>query len=466
MSVAIQSATQNINTSSRAFLVGVALSTLALVGLLGALGISLIPFALVCAAALTFWLAFRYPMSGLGGFLAFIPVYTLAFLVAKFFGPRYLGSLEGIDRVVLLLFTCILWYRNRVRLTLPDKFLLVCFGLALLRLAFSGTVLGFLTDFNFLIAYAAGRVTVLNSEREQVWAKRAVWIIAVISVLGMIEVFYIGEAPRTVLYLAVANGGTSGQTLDAAFHANEYSGLRESATMFGPLQFAPLCMAALVIWWVYSRKPLPGMMIAAGLVCSVTRSAWLGTAVAVVVLAIAMNQTKRLIKYGAIALVMIIIAIPLLGLTDYLLSTKAGEDPSSQSHQESLLGGMKYVVTHPLGTGPGSVGKFAVKQDENAAGIEDTYLTLAAQYGLLSLFCFVGFLASAALLLWRAPSQRSYVGVGILAGFSTVMMFAALHDVFPLACWLWFPVGLGIRSISEAQNGNNSTPIFSPARNT
>jgi hypothetical protein len=429
-----------------AFHVGAALSVLAFAGLLGLLGVSLIPFALLCGMALLLWLAFRYPMKGLAGFLAFIPIYTLAFLLAKFFGPHYVGLLEGSDRVVLLLFTFILWRQNRIELKTPDWLLLGCFAIAVVRLLISGTLLGLLTDFNFLIAYAAGRVTVLTTEREKLWAKRAVWIVAVISVLGMVEVFYIGEAPRTMLYLAVANGGTAGQTLDAAFHADQYLGLRESATMFGPLQFAPLCMAALVLWWVYCRNAIPAAMIGAGLVCSVTRSAWVGTAAAFITLAVLTGQTRRLLKYGALMLALFIAAIPILGLKDYLLSTKSGQDPSRESHEESLFGGMKYTLAHPLGTGPGSVGKWAVKQETNAAGIEDTYLTIGAQYGIPALLCFVGFLGSALRILWREHTQRAYAAVGILAGFGTVMMFVALHDVFPLACWLWFPVGVAIRS--------------------
>lgn len=424
---------------------------LVLVGLLAALGVSLVPFAIVGAVGVLLWLAFRYPMIGLGAVLAFMPVYPLAFLLAKFFGPSYIGLLEGSDRVALLLFTFILWRRNGVRFTVPDWFLLICFGLAVARLAFGGTRIGLLTDFNFLIAYAAGRVTILTAIQEKRWARRAVWIVAVLAVLGMAEVFVIGEGPRTLLYLTVANGGTEGQSLDAAFHADQYFGLRESSTMFGPLQFAPLCMAALIVWWVYFRNPLPGAMITAGLICSLTRSAWVGTAVAICALGVTMGQTKRLARYAVLALGLFAAAVPVLSLNDYLLSAKTGQDPSGQSHEESLFGGLEYTLEHPLGSGPGSLGKWAVKEEKNAIGIEDTYLTIAGQYGIPSLLCFVGFLVSALRMLWRKRTQPAFVALGIVVGFGTVMIFAALHDVFPLACWLWFPVGLAIRSLSEPE---------------
>jgi len=348
-----------------------------------------------------------------------------------------------------------LWRKNGVRFTTPDWLLLSCFGLAAVHLTFGGNVLALLSDFNFMIAYAAGRVTVLNAESENKWANRAVWTVAALAVFGMIEVFVIGEGPRTVLYLAVGRGGTQDGALDAAFHGQSYSWMRESSTMFGPLQFAPLCMAALIMWWVYSRKLLPGAMIAAGLICSVTRSAWVGSAVALSAVSVLMGQSRKLLQYGVILLALFIAAIPLLGLTDYLVSTKTGQDASAQGHQESILDGIQYMAHHPLGVGPGNAGKFALNEG-TAFSVENTYLTLAAEYGILTTLLFIGFMISVVRTLWRQNTRLAYVAIGIVLGFGTVMIFAALHDVFPLACWLWFPVGLAIRSASQdaASNGD------------
>src|SRR5579864_3060827 len=433
------------------------LSVLVFLALLSAFGVSMIPVAIVVGVTFLLWLAFRFPMVGLGGCLALIPVYTLAFLLAKFFGPPYMGLTEGGDRVIFLLLTFVLWRRNGIKFTTPDWLLLICFGLAAVHLFLPGSLLGLLTDFNFMIAYAAGRVTVLSTEKEQRWANRAVWIVAFLAVLGMIEVFVIGEGPRTVLYLAVGRGGTQDGALDAAFHGQGYSWMRESSTMFGPLQFAPLCMAALIIWWVYSRKLLPGAMIAAGLICSVKRSAWLGSAVALSALAVLMGQTKRFLQYSAILLALFIAAIPLLGLTDYLVSTKTGQDASAQGHRESIVDGIQYMAHHPLGVGPGNAGKFAL-DESTAFSVENSYLTLAVEYGILTALCFIGFMASVVRTLWRQKTRVAYVAIGIVLGFGTVMIFAALHDVFPLACWLWFPVGLAIRCASE-DSARNETAV-------
>jgi O-Antigen ligase len=422
---------------------------LLLTALLGALGVQLIGVALFLGAAGFLWLLSRQPVGSLGVVLACMPVLPVAFMIGEYFGPSYTTLLSPFDRALLVLLTFILWWRNGVKLTTPDWFLLACFALAVLRLAFSGTLVALLSDFNLMFAYAAGRVVVLAANQEKVWASRAVWIVAILSVLGMAEVFVFGEGPRTLLYLSVADSATDAGALSAPFHAEGYSGLRESATMVGPLQFAPLCMAALVIWWVYCRKPWPAIMVAAGLVLSVTRSAWLGTALAIPLLAIIMKQKKRFFLYAALVLALFVASVPVLGFGDYLSLIEKGQDYSSQGHEESILNGLRYASDHPFGVGPGNAGSYATKDNTSGFFIESTYLTFAAEYGILTTMCFLGFLFSALWVLSRERTQLAYAAIGVIVGFGTVMMVAPLHQDFPLQTWIWFPIGLAIRSSAK-----------------
>jgi hypothetical protein len=426
-------------------------------GLLHALQVPLTAVALLFAAAALLWTAFRYPLVCLGIVLALMPIYPVAFLLAKFFGPTYIAMFEGCDRVVLLLLSFILLRRNGVKLLTADWFLLVGFGLALGRLVFGGSLVILLADFSFMIAYAAGRVVPLTADQQKVWARVAVWVVAVLSVLGMSEVFLLGQGPRALLYLSVADGFTPDGTLDGRFFADSFAGLRESAGMVSPPFFALLCMAALIIWWVYLRNPLPAAMITAGLICSVTRSAWLGTAVAIALLAMLMGQTRRLYTYAALALVLFVASVPLLGLGDFLSSTKTGDDPSAQGHQESLINGLEYVIGHPFGSGPGNydrpVGaKHSMTSTSSAPFIENSYLMLASEYGVLAGVCFLGFLVTAMRLAWRERKPLGYVAVGILVGFGGAMMFAPLHQDFALASWIWAPVGLAVRNSTAHQD--------------
>jgi O-Antigen ligase len=457
MSTGSQSIAKTENPFAAAFGISSIVFVLLAAGLLHLLGVPLAGFALLLSAGALVWMAVRHPITALGAVLAFMSIYPIAFLLAKFFGPRYITLFEGCDRVVLLLLAYILWRRDGVKLVAPDWFLLGCFGLAVVRLAFGGSLINLLADFSFMIAYAAGRVAPVTTGQQKCWARGAVWIIAVLSVLGMSEVFVFGEGPRAILYLSVAPSFTPDGTLDGRFFADSFAGLRESATMVSPPFFALLCMAALVIWWVYCRNPLPAAMIAAGLICSVTRSAWLGTALAIPLLAVRMAQKRRFLLYAALALVLFIASVPVVGLGDYLFSTKTRQEPSAQGHQESLVNGLEYVIGHPFGSGPGNYdrgpgAKHSISSSSDAPFIENSYLILASEYGVVTGLCFLGFLLTALWLAWPQRTQLGYAAVGILVGFGAAMMVAPLHVDFALASWIWFPVGLAVRFSTAIQD--------------
>jgi hypothetical protein len=423
--------------------------------LLHVLGIPLLMFSLFAIPVVLLGVALVHPSFALGATLAFIPMFPLTLYIARFFGPHFLMSnvAVGCDRAILLFLVCILWWRNGIKLTEPDWFLLACLGIAVARLIFGGSLLPVVADFSFIIAYAAGRVTVLTPTQEASWAKRAVWIAAVSSIVGMGEIFILGETPRTILYLAVTNGTTENGELNGTFRASGFTGFRESGIMSGPIPFASLCMVALILCWVYRHKLLPAGMIFAGLICSVTRSGWLGTAVAIPFLAVVMGQRKRLLPYAAVGLVFFLAAIPVLGLGDYILATKTGQEGSALDHKASLVEGLGYVIAHPLGSGPGNVGMYSTKENDNGVFFESTYLTLAGEYGIAASLCFVGFLFSAARVAWRQRTQLGYAAVGTVVGFGAVMVVVALHTDFGLASWLWFPVGLAVRSSAASTLG-------------
>jgi O-Antigen ligase len=427
--------------------------------LLHALNISPMPFILFAAATTLVGFACTKTTTCVGIFLFIMPFFTLMFLLAEFFGPDYIANLEGIDRCVLLLLTTILLFQNGLVLAFADWLILATFVIAAIRLPLDGLLLSLVSDFGFIIAYFAGRGISLTNVQQKNWARVAVWTIALISVAGMLEVFGFGEGPRTILYLRVAEATTvNGVALNASYHAAGFTGLRESATMLGPLQFAPLCMAALVFWWVYYRKPLPGLMILAGLVCSVTRSAWAGTAVSIVVLGVAMGHKKHLLTYGALAVALFVMTLPFTGIGDYLTANKQGTDLSADQHRSSVQEGTFFVMQHPLGSGARNVGRQALKTNEDATYFENAYLSLAGAYGIPVVLCLLGFIVEILRLSIRARTQLGFAVLGVLVGFGIVLMFASLHDVFPLACWIWFPAGLLVTQATQSV-GPSSRPI-------
>jgi hypothetical protein len=405
------------------------------------------PLVLVpLVGAVLIWAIVRYPIAALAGVLAFMPFDFIAIALGKYFGLPYMTLISACDKeVVLLLLAFLLWRRNGFKLATPDLFLLACFTLAVIRTAFGGTLVGFVTDFAFVIPYFVGRMTVLTTKQEHLWARCAVWIAGILSVLGLAEVFIFGEGPRTLLYLAI-DSETEGARLTGSFHGEGLAGLREAATMIGPNGFGALCMVALIIWWVYFRNPLPAAMIAVGLICSVTRAAWVGTAVAIPLLAVIMQEKKRLVLYATVALALFAAAVPVLDLSDYLLANKTGKDSTVDYHRDAILDGLKYAADHPFGSGNTKLSAEGVKQDTNLTIFETTYPYFAAEYGIAASLCFVGFLFSALYLLWRTRSQLGYAAAGILVGMSLVMAVTLPLRDRRLSTWALLPIGMAVQS--------------------
>jgi hypothetical protein len=406
---------------------------------------SLLLLLIPVAAVTLIWMVFRWPMIALGLVLAFMPIDFMAIALGKFFGFPHMTVVSVCDKEVpLLLLAVILWKRNGFQPAAADWFLLASLAIAAVRTVLGGTVVGLWLDFNFVIPYLVGRMTVLTEAQEQMWARCAVWIMGVLSVLGLIEVFIIGEVPRTLLYAAIGSEGTD-EGLSASFHAAGFTGLREAATTVGPNGFGAFCMIALILWWVYCRNPLPASMVAVGLVCSLTRSAWVGTAAAIPFLAILMKQNKRFFLYATVGLSLFVASIPILGLADFITNNRTGQEESAESHQEKILGGLQFVVEHPLGAGNE---KLSPGQGEvnNVGAFETTYPQLAAEYGIAVVLLFAGFLFSALRSVWQEKNRLGHAAAGILVSMSMVMVVTLPLNDRRLACWALFPIGLAIRS--------------------
>jgi hypothetical protein len=390
------------------------------------------------------WLVVDRTVPMLGIVLTIMPIDFLAVLLGHFYGLPYMTAISAATKQIpLLLLTFILLWRNGLKFKTPDWFLLAFFTIGLARLGFGGGIRGFIDDFGFLIPYTAGRVTVLTEAQEQLWAKCAVLIAAVLSAAGMIELFILGDGPRKLAYAVMFVEGD----LPDSFRASGFEGLREASTMVGPLEFAALCMVALIIWWGYLRNPVPAGLILAGLVCALTRSAWIGTVVAISVLAFRLHQQRRLMSYALLGIIGFAATIPILGIRDYLSFTRTGQEESEQVHSASLLTGLEYVGSHPFGSGPESLGPRIVQRDAAALNIESSYLTLAAEYGVVAGLCFVGFVLAAILRSWRNRTRLGYAGTAILMGFGIMMFVLPIHQDFRLACWVWFPVGLCLKQV-------------------
>ena len=434
------------NPFARVFWISGLVAVFALAGFVAIFVSPLVVFGALVGVALAWALLYR-PTRALGILLAVMPFQFLPITLGKFYGFEHMSALSICTKEApLLLLAIALLQRNGFRPVLADWFAGAFFTVALVRSAFGGFFMGFADDVVFLIPYLVGRVAVLDQAQERLWVRRAVWITAVLSVVGIGELLFLGEEPRRLLLaVALTEEDLSG------LHAGGYEGLRASSTMGGPLAFGALCMIALILWWVYSRNPIPAGIVFAGLVCSLTRSAWAGTFVAISVLALRLGQKRRFLKFGMASAVLFLVAIPLLEIRDFVSMSTTGQDNSVQGHVASLRKGVAYVLDHPLGSGGGSVGFRATKDNALLENIDSVYLTYGANYGVLAILSFGGFLVSAFCAVWKQRSQMGYAALGILVGFAIMMMFEPTRTGTQLNSWVWIPVGLSLRSVQETR---------------
>src|SRR6267142_4563824 len=210
-----------VTPSLSGFQISVAICILTLAGLLSVFLSPLMVFVpFVGAAAL--WLVLRFPVTLLGLVLAFMPFDFMAIALGKFFGLPHMTLVSVFDKeVMLLLVGILLWRRNGFKASTPDWFILACFVLALTRTLLGGSLANFAEELGFILPYAVGRMAVLTAQQEELWARGAVWIAAVLSIAGLAEVFIFGETPRTLLYMTLGE-----EELPVSFHAMGFAGLR------------------------------------------------------------------------------------------------------------------------------------------------------------------------------------------------------------------------------------------------
>lgn len=424
--------------------------------LLAALSVGATLFALTHLIAILALLALvgiavvarRCDVQGLTGiFLLLIPLQWLVIALLQVSGVSQYELISAMKEVVLV--ATVIWFAYRapgVRLTLPDIILGAMLMLVVIEQLFYTDIKAMRDDWEWALPYMLGRVLPLDAAMQAKWAKCAVWMCAVLSIVGGAEVLFLGPGFRLFL-LSVVEGDL---TLPPPFLADGYSGLRAASTMVSPLSFSALCMIALVLWWTYMNNPIPAAIIATGLVLTVTRSAFIATIAALLVIGIRRREPARTAMLIAFVAAAIAIAIPSLDLYRYLGNTfSPGADASLVGHADSVSAGIDRMLEYPMGTGAGTASPRKLASNASAFDIESTYLSFAVEYGMVVGVLFVGFIVFTLWRILRVKKPIGYAAFSILLGFSFLIAVGPLHQDITLGCWVWVPVGIAITSSCE-----------------
>ena len=123
----------------------------------------------------------------------------------------------------------------------------------------------------------------------------------------------------------------------------------------------------------------------------------------------------------------------------------AGNDPSIRAHIQAVLYGVRYVIEHPLGTGPGS----AVPRYGTIQGpAESALLRIGGEFGLLGALLYAAMygaaVIAAAALIRRRGWQRA-IGLAALVGAVGLLPISLTSDVwgdFSVTFLFWWIAGL------------------------
>ena len=222
------------------------------------------------------------------------------------------------------------------------------------------------------------------------------------------------------------------------------------------------------------------------LLLSISRSAWVSTGVAIVVIAATASHRRQFVSdllpklrtggwwktFAAPALVFVVFSSAFMfssGLPNFIRATAGGQDPSAAAHANSLVNQLGNIVSAkpvgtstetprlaPFGMGLGAAGAKSARFGETASSAvvnSETwyvnYLLQAGYIGLVALLALGGFIVVS---LWRrraGPLPRSVLA-GI-AGLAVGAIFIPVLDEPSVAVPLWSLAGLALASMQPGR---------------
>ncbi|SDW80866.1 hypothetical protein SAMN04489725_11574 [Alicyclobacillus hesperidum] len=163
-------------------------------------------------------------------------------------------------------------------------------------------------------------------------------------------------------------------------------------------------------------------VVLAGISVTYTRAAYIIVAIETLSLAIYWRSANKRIPR------LLLLSVPLIII---LLADKVLTANGSVLLHLQAMSFLPYLLSHPLGTGAGTLG-----------GPEGAYLQIWYQYGILPLILFMIFMYNVYVFVKRSPTPYSYVGAGILVAL-VVSGFISEEMLTDTACSIgWVLLGM------------------------
>ena len=342
-----------------------------------------------------------------------------------------------------------------------------------------GVVLGVRHDLLPVAAYFFGRGLDLSARDARKLGVTVIASACAVAAFGLIDIYAIplswwrssGAPDWFNKQLGFTYTGLSNLPQNFVYNTGNGHVFRRLVSVFlSPLAASYMFVTALLLcaaWWIQLRPRLavwsPTVaLLFAGLLWTHSRSSYLALAVGLVVFAI-LRPHARVALAGAAVLVVVagfafVKAYPHIGpktsFTPHELHVQEKlanapgataavgssglEDASTSSHLRSLVDGIKTVLRHPQGYGPGNAGSTAARTNVQIKAGESTYTELGVDAGLAGGLLFVAWMLAVLIRLFRCTAWLSAAMVAmLLLGLQTDIIGVpwVVFVLWPLAGW-------------------------------
>jgi hypothetical protein len=349
----------------------------------------------------------------------------------------------------------------RLGSTLPDKLVLayVIYAVTLIFLASSVTNLMrsvLIHTMDILLPYYVASRALKAPEHFRDTLASLVIGAGVMALIGIFE-----SARGWVLYAALKDTLDADNGLFQTLLRGESQ--RATASTGQPIPLGYMLMIAIVCWLYLMpriaanwKRILPLLLLGAGLLATMSRGPWVGTAVAILVFVATgprpVLRLARLGLFGAIAGGVLVLLPGGERLIDLLPFVGEGDAETISYRQQLLDFFVPIIIDNPVFGASSYLYSPEVESLRQGGGIIDlvnTYLIVGLHSGLVGLLFFTGAFASVGLGIWRRlrqeddPEQRDLgrALLAALAGILVTIFTVSSISIIPYLYWLFAGIG-------------------------
>lgn len=324
---------------------------------------------------------------------------------------------------------------------------------------------GLIVDLRFPIFFLVTWAVALRLARLRIyWQRLILWPALVVVVFGLLQVFVL---PHNFLehFGYGANTIPVQETINHNSHYYRIASTLRGANPLGAYILIPISLLTVQLTgakrnWRQALFLLGSLVV---LFYSFSRSAWIGAALSIVIILMISVKSKKTKKVIAITttILLLLCAISFAALhnnssfQNFVFHTQSNssiKSTSDQGHASALETGLKDLLHHPLGRGPGSAGPESIYNTGHPQRIaENFYIQIGQEIGWLGLFLFALINFGVGYLLWLRRSDPLALSLfASLIGLTFINMLSHAWADDTLAYVWWGLAGIAMAPLPES----------------